>query len=287
MMQILPWNGQKISAPGIYDMPIDVYHSDCCVGPSVSKSGLWTLIHDSPLHFFAEWYGNKDRVPRETTKAMTLGSAAHHLLLGQRDFDRHFVIRPEMIDGKPWQGNRTACREWTEAQTKPIITTDMLEIISGIALQLSSIPEIQNGLFNGAIEKSIIWQDEETGIWVKARPDGLPLNLDLIVDLKITHDASFWGCRNAISNFGYHMQMALGGAGIEHITGRKLGTDDYHLFFIEDKRPHAYNLKPLSSDYIGKGAELARKALIAMAECLNKDEWPSYLDHGKTVEWIK
>jgi len=37
----LTWDVGKISQQGIYaKIPMSVYHSDCCVGPSISSSGL-------------------------------------------------------------------------------------------------------------------------------------------------------------------------------------------------------------------------------------------------------
>ena len=38
--------------------------------------------------------------------------AAHHALLGESDFDKHYVVRPALLNGKPWHGARGDCKEW-------------------------------------------------------------------------------------------------------------------------------------------------------------------------------
>ena len=53
--------GEKVTEPGIYDMPINWYHDDCCDGPSVSSSGLRTIELESPEHYWAHHPANPDR----------------------------------------------------------------------------------------------------------------------------------------------------------------------------------------------------------------------------------
>ena len=102
LMQILSWDGKQISTPGLYaDIPIAVYHSDCCIGPSISSSGLRTIFYYSPQHYWAQSYLNPQRKEEDPTKALIFGRAAHHLLLGEKEFHKHFAIRPTEIGGKP------------------------------------------------------------------------------------------------------------------------------------------------------------------------------------------
>src|SRR5262249_9859680 len=92
------WDGKKITKPGVYSrVPLDLYHkADICDGPSLSASRLKWLNPDvgSPAHFYTNWPGNPRYVEGDESKAMILGRAAHHLLLGEKFFANLFVLQP-------------------------------------------------------------------------------------------------------------------------------------------------------------------------------------------------
>jgi hypothetical protein len=52
-----------------------------------------------------------------------------------------------------------------------VLLPGQIEIIRGMHASLQAHPLITGGILDGAIEHSLIWQDEETGIWLKARGD--------------------------------------------------------------------------------------------------------------------
>lgn len=109
--------GEVISTPGIYkNLPIDVYHSDCCDGPSVSSSGLREIAPPTgcPLKFWDSSYLNPNRAEQEQKDHFNLGHAVHTLLLGEDGFGQKYVVRP-----KEWKDWRTdAAKEWREEQVK-------------------------------------------------------------------------------------------------------------------------------------------------------------------------
>jgi len=84
-LKITKWNGKPISKPGWYSgIPIERYHSaGMCDGPAVSSTDLRTCWSKSRAHMFAFWAENPKRIERPTSRAMILGSAAHHLFLGE------------------------------------------------------------------------------------------------------------------------------------------------------------------------------------------------------------
>ncbi len=282
-MNIIKHVSGKIDTPGIYDLDIDLYHSDICSGPSISSSGLRTIQRKSLLHYWAFSYLNPDRIEEEAKDCYTFGQAAHHLLLGEKNFREKFTIRPEEIGGKAWQGNRTECKAWVAEQKLPILTMDDLAQIRGMAKSLASHPLIMAGLLNGEPERSLIWKDAETGIWLKSRPDTLPTHADLIVDLKTTADASAHAVRRTIFDFGYEMQMALVGMGMQAVMDRTPGPEDFVLVFIEKRPPFAINVKVLDQSAITWGTKQIRAALRKFADCWEKKEFPGYSDDGTTA----
>ncbi len=102
----------KISTPGIYDIPMDTYHGDCCVGPSVSSSGLRKIHFHCPAEYWAFSPYNKHAFPEPDGETLAFGRAAHCLLLGDEDFKARYAVKPKKIDGEAWNGNRKICREW-------------------------------------------------------------------------------------------------------------------------------------------------------------------------------
>jgi hypothetical protein len=98
-MQVEKWNGEPISQPGWYSgIPIERYHSaGMCDGLAVSSSDLRTCFHKSPAHMFCRWAENPKAVEREMSRNMILGAAAHHLLLGEDNFDLKFVVEADLL----------------------------------------------------------------------------------------------------------------------------------------------------------------------------------------------
>lgn len=278
----MKWTGEKISAPGIYaGLPLEVYHSDCCVGPSISSSGLRTIDSESPAHYWMTSYLNPERIPEERKDYFTLGQAAHMLFLGEQGFRRKFVMRPSK-----WADWRTAdARAWRKEQEAAgfaVLTDDMMAQIRGMAASLAREPLIQQGLLSGEIERSMVWQDLETGVWLKSRPDAIP-NDTLIVDLKTTSSAAPQDVRRSIAENGYAIQLALAGEGMRATLGREPANDDFVLVFVEVKPPFCCNVKIVDGEWIDYARRQLRRAIRTFAQCLETGQWPGYADNGRTA----
>ncbi len=142
---------------------------------------------------------------------------------------------------------------------------------------------------NGLVEKSIFWPERVVlpdgrvvVVWCKARPDTLPLDCNMISDLKSCDNAGPAATRRAIGGNGYHQQLALGGRGIRVTTGRII--TDYVLVFIASKRPHSINIKPVSGEAIDYGARQNLRALRRFAQAWADNEWPGYDDDEVTAQ---
>ena len=270
--------GQKIDRAGCFDMDIELYHTQCCEGFSVSSSGLRLLEEKSPLHFWAK-YIDPDREEEEQKTHFNLGQACHTLFLGDGSFFNTFAVRPAEFDS--WRTK--AAKQWKEDMEglgKYVLIPAELQKIEGMARMLGKEPMIkQHGLLSGFIERSLIWKDKETGIWLKARPDVIPPIENTIVDLKtIGTSASDDDCQKAIGGRCYHMQLALVNMGMEALFGRTI--EEFILLFVETNAPYAYNLKPVDQRAIFLGECQIRRALRTLADCLERDHWPTYKGSG-------
>lgn len=275
------WDGKPVTAPGIIKgMPIEVYHSDCCDGPSISSSGLREIAppEGCPLKFWDTSYLNPNRAEEEPKEHFSLGHAVHTLLLGEDGFRDKFVVLPEEYPDYKTK----AAREWRDEQIaagKHVLRRDALENIVGMAERVANDQTFVDHL-RGRVERSLFYRDRKTGVWVKARPDSIPADT-IVADLKTTTDASERGCLNAIKKYNYHQQMASISTAIEQITGTR--TTDHVLLFIETKRPWAYNIKPVDNQYIWYGERQNRAALDIFAECMKTGFWPTYYGSGYTA----
>lgn len=281
------WNGQPISEPGIYrKIPMDAYHEQLTVGPSISSSGLREIENRSPLHFFDGSYLNPDRPEKEPNASLDFGRAVHTLLLSEDGFRDDYVVRPETYEDdagkwKSWSGNANVCKEWLALQRKAgktVLLKSQVDDIHGMADRLSK-NQVAVDLLRGRIERSIITKDAKTGVWVKSRPDSIPRDT-IIADLKTCADASQVAIGRSIINYGYLQQMALAITCLEEVGQRQV--NEAVLLFVETTRPYAFNIKPLDNGDIHTAMRQNRRALNIFAECLASGDYPTYADNMRT-----
>lgn len=285
-MKFEAWDGKRVNRPCcLSGVPLSVYHSqDICEGPSVSSSGLRRALEingGSPAHFYSEWSGNPNQIERADTKALLLGNAAHFLVLGQPHFARSYAIRPdEMMDSKtgemkPWQGNRTVCKEWieeTEASGRVVLTPDDVEIVKGMSISLGNHPLVRSGLLGGKVERSLFWKDEETGIYLKSRPDALPTDSGDFSDLKSCQSVVWKDLVRSISDYAYHQQAGLVREGSKACLGLEMAS--FSLVFVEKKPPYCTRVVMLKDEDILLGHKQNHEALGLIAKCMKEGKWP-------------
>ena len=275
------WNGKPITKPGIYvGVPMDVYHSATVCGdePSVSSSILRKLFLRSPAHYWARSVYNPDGKSddEEETDALILGRAAHHVLLGEKFFADHYIVRPTKLEGddgyKPWNGNRLCCKEWLYNHAAfTILSPDQAEQIRGMALSLSNYPLVQEGVLNGHIECSMFWRDPRTKIWLKARPDVIPADSGIFVDVKKTRSTDYIEMQAALDNYGYFMQAALIFEGAKQLD---IPAEAFVFLFVENDYPHDVRDVTLNDQDIVLGAAVNTAMLDKFARCWRAGDWP-------------
>jgi hypothetical protein len=272
-LDIIQYDGQPISRPGLYAaIPMDRYHSgDLCVGPSISSSGLRTIIGKSPRHYWAESPHNPNGVPRKETDAMRLGRAAHHLLLGEAEFEKHYAVRPD--DWTDWRTNAAkAWREAKQAEGFTVIEPADLEKIAAMAESLAGEPLIELGALQGLVEHSLLWEDPDTGVWIKVRPDAIPTDDLDFADLKVTADVSTDAIEKSIGKFGYGQQGALVGSASKAVLGREMSS--FSLICVESTAPHCVQVRALEPVDLELGERSNAIAIKTFVRGLETGFWP-------------
>lgn len=275
----------KVSEPGVYAIDIELYHGDCCTGPSISSSGLRKIELQSPAHYFVDSYLNPLRVANDPSVALDFGQAAHTLLLGEGGFRERFAVRPD-----DFPDYRTkAAREWRDAQRdagKTVLTPEQVLHIKGIAASLARHPLIKAGLLQGEVERSLLWRDH-TGVWLKSRPDVLPVSDGVVVDLKTADDAAPRAMERAILDRGYAMQGALTGMALKAVCGIEMAA--FVLVAVEKVPPYAVSIIEVDGVWLDYARRQIRRGIDTFAKCLKTGEWPAFEGEAKAYipEWLR
>lgn len=287
-------DGELITEPGIYDVPIDLYHSQICDGPSLSSTGIRRLLQ-SPAHYWKHSELNPHRVDEDDKDAFILGRAAHHLLLGERDFGKHFVVQPETyldsktLTEKAWNNNAGVCREWRTAEAaagRTVLTAAQVEKIRGMAgllpwqkgmtnCGLANTPLVMGGALSGEIERSLFWK--VGNVWLKARPDAIPGDSNDFSDLKTISSKSVAGLSDfdlirSVRDHRYYVQGAMVGMGAAEVLKRKM--TGFHLIFVDTGDVHAVSPITIDDADLIRGERAVFLAIQMFERCRASGIWP-------------
>lgn len=227
-----------------FGLPFADYLSDHSLSCSGIKQ-LWT----SPLTWWANSWMNPDRPINNETPAMALGTAIHKRILeGGEAFARAYAVPPSMEDFPDALDGGEALRErcgelglkksgtiaemcdrireadpgavlWPEimetfraaSADRIIIKPDDAAMIKRIGDMVGTHPTARNVFAGGHPEVSVFWNDEETGVPMKARFDYLRPRE--IVDLKSFSNTTGLpleqAVTRAIASRLYHVQAAI------------------------------------------------------------------------------
>ena len=225
-----------------YDMTNEEYH----LSPAISSSAVKTVATKSVAHWK---YGQ-----RQHKAAFDMGTAVHTLVL--EPHNAHTVwCGPETRRGKEWkerkaEADESGCILLPEAEYAQ--ARDMAEAVRA--------NKEAAALLGGDLvcEASVFGHDEASGLDLRCRPDGWRKDIDMLVDLKTTIDASPAGFAKQVANFGYHMQdyfyrrvMALEGVEI----------DRFAFIAVEKEPPYATGVYELDWASLEEGEAAVKAAL--------------------------
>ena len=254
--------------PGIYyGISNENYHA----GPGVSKSQL-DDIADTPALYL--WRKN---APVDTTKTKTLdlGTAFHCRVLEPEEFSNRFIVAPE------FNRRTNAGKEEEKAFLMECASTGKTVITAEegrkIELMYQSVMALPLGQWlvesAGHAESSIYWEDPETGILCRCRPDKIIPEFHWIMDVKTTADIQRF--KTSYYDYRYHVQDAFYSDGYEV----QFGVQPTFVFLVASTTVECGRY-PVEIFMMGEEAKLAgqqeyHRNLRTLADCLNTDEWPA------------
>jgi hypothetical protein len=257
--------------PGIYEMPEDEYHADPVPGGSLSSTGARKILPPGcPARFHYDRHN-----PPTTSKAFSMGRAAHQIVLG---------VDPGIFVGDYPNWRTKAAQEAkaaAEAAGLVALLPDDMAQIEAMADQIRAHTVATKLLSNGKPEQTLIWQDEETGVWCRARldflPDTPPPGRRLILpDYKTSKSAEPEYMRKHIYDYGYYIQAAWYRRGAKAL---RIDEDALFVFIVQEKEP-PYIVTLFVPDYtmLAYGEAQCQRALKKYAECEAKGVWGPYSD---------
>lgn len=258
--------------PGVYDGITDeVYHGD---RGSLSSSGARRLLDTSPARFRHE----QDN-PRAPKKEFDFGHAAHSLVLGVGSELREIPSKILASNGAASTADAKAFIAKARDENAVALKSDDYRQVHEMADKLLEHP-IAGPLFKGEgqPEQSLYYDDPETGIRLRARPDWMtsPGGRLLIVDYKSTKDANPAKFIKSVAEYGYHCQHPWY---VDAVKALELDEDPPFLFVAQEKtKPYCVSVTQLDENAVELGRRRNRKAIDLYAQCVADNHWPSW-DH--------
>ena len=276
---LMPVKKQAGLGAGIHEIPVEIYHADPCKEPSISSSGITTLLNLTPAHFAAQ-HPKLTTFPdlvRTSTKEQDLGTVLHKIILGRGEdykvitgFDDWRKKEAQQLRDEARGNGYVPILEKTAAEAAAIAE----HAVVALKQRFGSWPI-------GDSEQTIIWQratgvNEKPQVWCRALADHLSMRACTIVDIKTTgvglHD-------NAIVNKlvdGAAVQAAHYLNGIENIDPDNAGTWQFVLFFVETEAPYLCRPITVKGTWRALADQRIDGAVAKFARCLATNEWPGW-----------
>lgn len=243
------------------------YHADT---RRISKSGL-DLIAKSPLHYWDK-YINPNREPYKETEAMQIGSATHTALLEPEKFLRDYVAGPD-LDRRTSDGKRQWAEFCEQIGARTILKQETYNLIINMRDAALRYPTVQKLLSRGIAEKTLLFDEPNTGAACKCRPDYITHD-GWILDYKTTTDAGSYGFGKSCLNYRYHVQSAFYVDGYFYNTGQM---PKGFIFIAQEKEPpYAVAVYYVPNEIIHAGRDTYMRDLMVYQECLAANNWPGY-----------
>lgn len=235
--------------------------------PSMSCSMIREILR-SPAHFKYRYIdGHKDK----DTPAKLFGTITHTALLEPRRFLDQYVIAPDL------NKNTNAYKDWKAglpAETL-ILKREEADAIITMCENVSSHPVAGDLLRGATMEHSLYFEEEETGIQCRVRPDAITDD-GYVVDLKTTRNASREQFMRSIANYRYDISAGLYTHAFERVF--KQPPKGYVFIAIESDAPYSVAVYIADASVVEVGLAAARRGLKAWKACVEADRWPGYQD---------
>lgn len=245
---------------------IEEYHSD---PTHLSKTAI-SMLMDSPRNYWAHYLApTEDKEAFKSTKSTTIGEGVHVRTLEPDLFDSSFFVAKNDRRTKAYK------EEILENRSKISLSSGEYDQICRMSDALLATPETKKYFdLAGKPEVSFYWNDPESGVALKCRPDKITDNSEFCLDIKTTRDVTKKAFQNDAFKFKYWLSAALTLEGVTCVRNRR--PDQYLFLCVESsgsKKPSCA-VYSCSSDAIELGEYVLKEALSLYKGYAAKGVWP-------------
>ena len=233
---------------------------------------------------------------KDTDSASYLvGRAAHvRILEGNEAYEAEFALGGPINEktGKPFGAGTKAFVEWAEAQGKPVLSQEQVELVEQMAAGVGMNDEAVALLLFGRAEG--VARAEYCGTPCQIRIDWLHPHRG-IVDLKTCDDLT-WFEADA-RRYGYHRQMAfyravltqaMGSTSVDCAErGDAAGAPvPVHLIAVEKKEPFRCGVWRVSDETLAQAQRENEAAIRRLLACRESGEWPTGFEEIRVLDVV-
>lgn len=232
----------------------------------ISKSDL---DHIAPPRTPAHYRAHKEGLlPVAETPALRFGSLLHTAVLEPKTLD--VVCKPDGFDGRTKEG-----KAWlAENAERTVVSRDEMTALDEITANVHAHPVAGRLLKEGRAEQSLFAHNGH-GQLLKCRPDFMPENCNVLVDLKTTAAADYGSFAKSLFSYRYHVQAAYY---LDICKALGLPYTTFVFVAVEKVAPFAVVTYQIDDDAIEAGRAEYQRDLALIRHCEAKNEWPGYPD---------
>jgi hypothetical protein len=239
-------------------------------GKACSKSLITTFIEDP-----ARW---KATPKREKTAAMKGGSLLDCLLTTPELIEEQYVVSPYA------EFRTNEAKAWRDSQTATVITQSEMDAAEAQSYAIYAKPEAYALMRDAKMQVGFRHKTRHV-FDSKGLIDVVPQDPDTLVDLKTCQPSALESHRalqRHIFEWGYHIQAGAYAEGYSIASGEE--RTRFKFIFVANKPPYTVAVVELPLAAILYGAQLYTQGMAKLAECLERDIWPSMWDGEVTID---
>jgi hypothetical protein len=260
-------------------LAVDDLHIDLAVfgaeteGEYHARAGEYLSSHQLLDFMKCPWLHHKKAsglLEDRDSPAYLVGRAAHVRILEGRDaYEARFALGGPINEktGRPYGANTKAFAEWAQAQGKPVLSQDQVDLIEQMAGGVAMNDEAVDLLLYGRAE----------GV-VRAAYTGTPCQIRIdwthphrgIVDLK-TCDELDWFQADA-RRYRYANQMAFYQSVLAVVVEEHVPV---HIVAVEKREPFRCGVWRVSDDALAVARQENEAAIRRLKACREVDRWPT------------
>jgi hypothetical protein len=242
--------------PGKY---ADMSMSDYQASDAISGTDLVKIAQDG----LERWHWQKSQ-PREVTRAMDVGSAAHLLLAEKFNGGDAAALVHVYNDGSSLTKGFKAYRATLKGE-EIAVDADEMALAKRCADAVAASKECCRYLDDALIEHSFFSEDAETKLMRRCRPDFLNEKQRVSINIKTTLDASDYGFTRAVKDFGYDIQC-VGYQDVLHSVYGESFTEIHILIEKSEEGPVRLAIRAIDDDTLDNARFISRRILEAVAK---------------------